>query len=1086
MPSTYTLNNGIELIGTGEQSGTWGDTTNTNLELLDSALDGQVTVTLTSAGTSGSPNDLPISDGAASDGRNRMIIFNDGGDLGATAYVQLTPNDAEKIIYVRNDLSGSRSIILFQGTYSASNDYEVPAGTTAVVYFNGAGSGAVAANVFNNAYFDSLRLGSVSVTAILDEDNMASDSATALATQQSIKAYVDTQVGANNELSEVLANGNTTGGTDIAVSTGDDITFADSSKAIFGTGSDLRIYHDGANSYVEDNGVGNLNLKTNGAAVSILDASGYQLANFNSTSGEALLKHVSAGVSTTRLNTTSTGINVTGEVEADTAHFGTGTGTGPNVADEVVVSGTGSTGLTIHSPDTSNATLAFGSATDNDYAFLQGYYNSGSPFIRASIQNSEVVKITNTGINVTGTVTLDDTLSIDSLTTNGFIQASNNVFQIGTSSNDRVDFYANNTAHMSLAGDGEFIVNESGNAEGDVRVESDSNTHMLFIDAGNNSVAINSNNPSANEFRVATTANFVTSTGTNPVYITRTGGTDQALSIFTDDTNSYIDAKQDEADISYGGLFFRSTNGINTTRKLLYLNQQNSVFNDDGADIDFRVESVNNTHMLFVNAGTDNVGINRSSVGATLDVGGDIRAIQTGGGVVAKSRVSTDNQTDAIVSARTTDTNGTRTGFMANGYPDASYSETISRDDTDFSAVGWQFYTLNSTYETQTRATLKLELTDNTEYNLMTANYGNVIFNEGGEDIDFRVESDTNTHALFVDAGSGHVNIQNSSDLGATFNVAGDTFITGAGASISYPTYARFVVEGGGANTDRWGDGSKATVAIRSKEMTLNEWFPTLHITTIRQSLTTGFNATGGIGFTTIDDSNAQGIDDAARIEIYNTSGGSRNSPTGIQFYTNTGGTVSNAAQGVLKLDNTSTVFNEGSYDTDFRVESNGQTHALFVDSSTDRVGIFTGSPTHDVHVPYVPVRHGNMTNWSGTLPQLANNASASITLSSFGNYSSALLELWIAYRRNGGSDPATAKVLISLYNGNASFDDITIIDFSGATIVQGDITTSSSGAALTISIENTNWFSGSTAVAGNFYLKAFASGANAVTLTTA
>jgi hypothetical protein len=49
------------------------------------------------------------------------------------------------------------------------NDYEVPAGTTASVYFDGAGAGAVAANVFNNAYFDGLRLGSVSVTAILDE-----------------------------------------------------------------------------------------------------------------------------------------------------------------------------------------------------------------------------------------------------------------------------------------------------------------------------------------------------------------------------------------------------------------------------------------------------------------------------------------------------------------------------------------------------------------------------------------------------------------------------------------------------------------------------------------------------------------------------------------------------------------------------------------------------------------------------------------------------------------------------------------------------------------------------------------------------
>jgi hypothetical protein len=227
MPSTYTVNNGIELIGTGEQSGTWGDTTNTNLGLLDAALDGQVTITLAAAGSSGSPNALPITDGTTSNGRNRMVVFADGGDLGATAYVQLTPNDAEKIIYIRNSLSGSRSVILFQGTYNASNDYEVPAGTTAVVYFDGAGAGAVAANVFNNAYFDGLRLGSVSVTAILDEDNMASDSATALATQQSIKAYVDSQVGTVDTLAEILAIGNTTGATDIAVDSAQKVQFRD-------------------------------------------------------------------------------------------------------------------------------------------------------------------------------------------------------------------------------------------------------------------------------------------------------------------------------------------------------------------------------------------------------------------------------------------------------------------------------------------------------------------------------------------------------------------------------------------------------------------------------------------------------------------------------------------------------------------------------------------------------------------------------------------------------------------------------------------------------------------------------------------
>jgi hypothetical protein len=198
MPSTYTTNNGIELIATGEQSGTWGATTNTNLSLVDAALDGQVTITLIATGSSGSPNTLPVTDGSTSNGRNRLIIFDDGGDLGGTVFVQLTPNDAEKIVYIRNSLTASRSILVFQGTYNASNDYEIPAGTTAVVYFNGGGAGAVAANVFNNAYFDSLRLGAVSVTAVLDEDNMASDSATSLATQQSIKAYVDTQLTAED------------------------------------------------------------------------------------------------------------------------------------------------------------------------------------------------------------------------------------------------------------------------------------------------------------------------------------------------------------------------------------------------------------------------------------------------------------------------------------------------------------------------------------------------------------------------------------------------------------------------------------------------------------------------------------------------------------------------------------------------------------------------------------------------------------------------------------------------------------------------------------------------------------------------
>jgi hypothetical protein len=172
MPSTYTTNNGIELIGTGEQSGTWGETTNTNFGLIDTALDGQLTKTLASAGTSGSPNTLIIEDGTTSDGRNRLVIFNDGSDLGGTAYVQLTPDNAEKIMFVRNSLSGERSIIFFQGTYNASNDFELPNGTDAVIKFDGAGTGAVVEAVFKKLYLQDLLLDTSSAQTMYIESTI--------------------------------------------------------------------------------------------------------------------------------------------------------------------------------------------------------------------------------------------------------------------------------------------------------------------------------------------------------------------------------------------------------------------------------------------------------------------------------------------------------------------------------------------------------------------------------------------------------------------------------------------------------------------------------------------------------------------------------------------------------------------------------------------------------------------------------------------------------------------------------------------------------------------------------------------------
>jgi hypothetical protein len=491
MPSTYTLNNGIELIGTGEQSGTWGDTTNTNLGLLDVALDGQVTVALASAGSSGSPNSLPITDGTASNGRNRMVVFSDSGDLGATAYVQLTPNDAEKIIYIRNSLSGSRSVILFQGTYNASNDYEVPAGTTAVVYFDGAGAGAVAANVFNNAYFDGLRLGSVSVTAILDEDNMASDSATALATQQSIKAYVDSQVGTVDTLAEILAIGNTTGATDIAVDSAQKVQFRDA--AIY-----INSSVDGQLDIVADTEIqiAATTIDVNGA----LDVSGTALVT---------------GVLTTTAATVSNGggqfngaINVgVDDTGYDVKFFGATAGAymlWDESADDLILGG--AAGLSVNS-----TALVTGVLTTTAATVFNGGFASNAPSTISSANNLDTLQListdadANAGPNLrfyrnSGSPADNDLMAkVDFEGRNDnsqdvvYASIENYALDVSDGTEDgELTFYTivNGTSRNRLDFTNTQTVFNESSVDLDFRVESNANINMLFVDAGGEVVTI--------------------------------------------------------------------------------------------------------------------------------------------------------------------------------------------------------------------------------------------------------------------------------------------------------------------------------------------------------------------------------------------------------------------------------------------------------------------------------------------------------------------------------------------------------------------------------------------------------------------
>ena len=123
MPSTYSTSLGIELIGNGEQAGTWGTTTNNNLgTLLEQAIAGVEGITLT--------GDYTLTDfnGISDEARNAVLVFN--GSLGAPANV--TAPSVNKTYVVRN-VSGNTVTI----KTSSGNGVALTNAASAVVFCDG-------------------------------------------------------------------------------------------------------------------------------------------------------------------------------------------------------------------------------------------------------------------------------------------------------------------------------------------------------------------------------------------------------------------------------------------------------------------------------------------------------------------------------------------------------------------------------------------------------------------------------------------------------------------------------------------------------------------------------------------------------------------------------------------------------------------------------------------------------------------------------------------------------------------------------------------------------------------------------------
>ena len=102
----------------------------------------------------------------------------------------------------------------------------------------------------------------------------------------------------------------------------DDLIFADNAGAVFGTGNDLKIYHDGSHSFVHDTGTGSLHLA--GINATYYDA---DLHTFRSgDAGETMASFADDGAVTlyydnsAKLATTSGGVNITGTSTDDGAN----------------------------------------------------------------------------------------------------------------------------------------------------------------------------------------------------------------------------------------------------------------------------------------------------------------------------------------------------------------------------------------------------------------------------------------------------------------------------------------------------------------------------------------------------------------------------------------------------------------------------------------------------------------------------------------------------------------------------------------------------------------------------------------------
>jgi len=263
-------------------------------------------------------------------------------------------------------------------------------------------------------------------------------------------------------------------------------------------------------------------------------------------------------------------------------------------------------------------------------------------------------------------------------------------------------------------------INETG-ADYDFRVESDSNTHMLFVDGGNNLVGVGTSNPVA-PFAVGGAGRRIEVDGASGVI----RGFDRSASWAGID----FEASAYTFDCSAARMMDISSSGV--------------VINEDSADADFRVESNGSDYAFFVDGSTNNIGIQS----------GTEWAIVGGGNGTSSSGSSIDMGYDATIyggSAYWAGGVDIGTNFWrdASGYHYKRTSRQATAYQQSSQGASHAFYS-------QTTGNAGAIISWNS---LLYMDRTQTIFNETGADTDFRVESDNSANALFINGADGTVNV---------------------------------------------------------------------------------------------------------------------------------------------------------------------------------------------------------------------------------------------------------------------------------------------------------------------------------------